>query len=574
MAEKRIYGRAVQKHDVESNWLKKTTFVPMQGEMIVYDKDSNYSYERIKIGDGSTLVSALPFVDDATKSSIEALESSIDDVNSRIDGVNVLIGDTSVSEQIDEAIANKSDSDHLHDDRYYTESEIDSKLSTKSNTGHTHSTYVNQNAFSNVVVGSTTIAADSTTDSLTLVAGDNITITPDATNDKITIAATDTVYTHPTSGVSAGTYKSVTVNAQGHVTGGSNPTTLSGYGITDAATKTEFNTLNDLVGDTSVSEQIDDAFNSAITGLSASGQTVTYTKGDGSTGTIKTQDTIYAHPSYTAKSSGLYKVTVDDKGHISSTAAVTKDDIVALGIPAEDTDTTYSAATINTAGLMSAADKIKLNGIATGANKITVDSALSSTSTNPVQNNVVNAALYNLSTLVGDTAVSEQISSAIDAIDLGVTNVTMTGPAATVTYDNGTTSTYKLNGIASASTTDGRLQCTFSTETDYQNGQIVLKYYNGSGFSSCWSLGNNDDAGTLKYQWYNESGWAGQSYLLTSKNYGSYITASGVPTGGSEGQILAVNADGTISPNARTIASLGTGATYSLDGTTLTITTL
>lgn len=42
-------------------------------------------------------------------------------------------------------------------------------------------------------------------------------------------------YSHPNSGVTAGTYKSVTVNAQGHVTAGSNPTTLAGYGITDAA---------------------------------------------------------------------------------------------------------------------------------------------------------------------------------------------------------------------------------------------------------------------------------------------------------------------------------------------------
>ena len=39
---------------------------------------------------------------------------------------------------------------------------------------------------------------------------------------------------HASSGVSAGTYKSVTVNSTGHVTGGTNPTTLSGYGITDA----------------------------------------------------------------------------------------------------------------------------------------------------------------------------------------------------------------------------------------------------------------------------------------------------------------------------------------------------
>ena len=56
---------------------------------------------------------------------------------------------------------------------------------------------VNQNAFSNIAIGNTTIAADSKTDTLTLVAGDNVTLTPDATNDKITIASKDTVYTHP-----------------------------------------------------------------------------------------------------------------------------------------------------------------------------------------------------------------------------------------------------------------------------------------------------------------------------------------------------------------------------------------
>lgn len=51
------------------------------------------------------------------------------------------------------------------------------------------------------------------------------------------IAAGANAYSHPNSGVTAGTYKSVTVNAQGHVTGGSNPTTLAEYGITDAESK-------------------------------------------------------------------------------------------------------------------------------------------------------------------------------------------------------------------------------------------------------------------------------------------------------------------------------------------------
>lgn len=47
----------------------------------------------------------------------------------------------------------------------------------------------NQYAFSNVTIGSTTIAADKQTDTLTLIAGNNITLTPDATNDEITIAS-------------------------------------------------------------------------------------------------------------------------------------------------------------------------------------------------------------------------------------------------------------------------------------------------------------------------------------------------------------------------------------------------
>lgn len=72
-------------------------------------------------------------------------------------------------------------------------------------------------------------------DSHKIVGSGATTVTSDA-NGVITISSTDTntVYTHPNSGVTAGTYKSVTVNAQGHVTAGTNPTTLSGYGITDA----------------------------------------------------------------------------------------------------------------------------------------------------------------------------------------------------------------------------------------------------------------------------------------------------------------------------------------------------
>lgn len=57
------------------------------------------------------------------------------------------------------------------------------------------------------------------------------------------------------------------------------------------------------------------------------------------------------------------------------------------------TNTTYGNATTSAAGLMSATDKQKLDGIETGANWIQVDSSLSSTSTNPLQNKAIKSAL-------------------------------------------------------------------------------------------------------------------------------------------------------------------------------------
>lgn len=139
----------------------------------------------------------------------------------------------------------------------------------------------------------------------------------------------------------------------------------------------------------------------------------------------------YVHPTYTAKTSGFYKFAEDATGHVSDTTPVTKADITALGIP--ESDTTYDAASTTSDGLMTAKDKAKLDGIAEGANNyvhpttagnkhiptggstgqilgyessgtakwidppvtVSVDDALSSTSTNPVQNKVVNTALGN-----------------------------------------------------------------------------------------------------------------------------------------------------------------------------------
>lgn len=99
----------------------------------------------------------------------------------------------------------------------------------------------------------------------------------------------------------------------------------------------------------------------------------------------------YTHPTHTARTSGLYKITVDSLGHVIAVSAVQKSDITHLGIP--DSDTTYDLASDYSNGLMSSTQYSKLSGIESGANKTTVDATLSSSSANPVQNKIVYAAL-------------------------------------------------------------------------------------------------------------------------------------------------------------------------------------
>lgn len=61
MAEAKL--RIKLKHDTEENWLKATTFKPLEGELIIYDVDSKHSAPRFKVGDGVKVVGDLPFTD-------------------------------------------------------------------------------------------------------------------------------------------------------------------------------------------------------------------------------------------------------------------------------------------------------------------------------------------------------------------------------------------------------------------------------------------------------------------------------------------------------------------------------
>lgn len=100
--------------------------------------------------------------------------------------------------------------------------------------------------------------------------------------------------------------------------------------------------------------------------------------GISSSSLIQIKDNINTNTTYNLNKSGN---TITLRGSDGSTFNVT------------DSNTVYGNATASAAGLMSAADKAKLDGVAAGSNHVTVDAELSTTSTNPVQNKVIKSAL-------------------------------------------------------------------------------------------------------------------------------------------------------------------------------------
>lgn len=102
------------------------------------------------------------------------------------------------------------------------------------------------------------------------------------------------------------------------------------------------------------------------------------------------KSTAVTHKASTAVGSATQPVYIASDGSATATTYT-----LGKSVPsdAKFTDTVYDDATTSAHGLMTAAMVTKLNGIASGANKTTVDSELSSTSTNPVQNKVINTAL-------------------------------------------------------------------------------------------------------------------------------------------------------------------------------------
>lgn len=62
MATNTIKTRIQLKNDTEENWNKAINFVPLKGEVIIYSADDAHPFCRLKVGNGITTVSDLPFI--------------------------------------------------------------------------------------------------------------------------------------------------------------------------------------------------------------------------------------------------------------------------------------------------------------------------------------------------------------------------------------------------------------------------------------------------------------------------------------------------------------------------------
>ncbi len=139
MSEKRWYSRVVHKHDIEANWNRALEFIPMQGEIVVYDADETYNYERFKIGDGKNAISALPFADVALQDYVDEeittlyesvariiaqMQINIDSLDHPVDSVNGKTGAVVLTASDVQADPSGSADAALSDAKTYTDAEI------------------------------------------------------------------------------------------------------------------------------------------------------------------------------------------------------------------------------------------------------------------------------------------------------------------------------------------------------------------------------------------------------------------------------------------------------------------
>lgn len=581
MANKEILARVKHKRDTSSNWTQNNP-VLLNGEIILVDTAEGEL--RAKIGDGTKTYTQLPFSDEALRSLINDSKVTVDDalsststnpvqnkvVTTEINGIKTLVGDTSVSEQINTAAINNQSDWNVNDES--SASFIKNKTHWAASITNVvfESSSVTFSAAGNVYVGDESLGftvsekntylinwdgvdyncAPHVYGSMTTIGNASIINGPDETEEPFVIFMSDsdtlcvtlsTAATHsivvtetseqvhkidkkylpepihivdkdeytavgltsfnpvditqtidfPIVDLEAGDSVQIYINAIGSTTVSSVDYKAVGE-ITINAQVQDYVVGSNVNGKELVFDQValinNLRFSSAASTLKSIilnyyGNASMRLKGtlsesilSGFASSFSGQLDIKVLQStsafdgldmWSSTTNNRFIVSVDDSGIITTTNV---DDGTTIGFATEDSviaiDTTLTksgqAADSKTTGDVIATkvdkvsgkglstedyttiEKTKLAGIEEGANKTTVDSTLSSTSENPVQNKVINTAINNLNTLVGDTAVSTQITTAIsskvEASD-AITGLSVSGKTVTYTKGDGSTGT-------------------------------------------------------------------------------------------------------------------------------------
>lgn len=376
MSEKTLNTRIIHKHDTEINWSKATNFIPKKGEIIIYDKDNNYNYERIKVGDGTTLVNNLPFYGSSIENILDGIASgSVRTSSSTTESTDYKLGTAAFAEGKD----TKAKGNYSHAEGY----------STTASGAYSHA-----EGRSSTASGSVSHAE-----------------------------GTDTV----ASGIRSH------ASGWGTIAKGENQTAIGKYNVEDTNEKYAL-----IVGN-GTSTARSNAFTVDWSGNAEAGgkKLATETYVEGKIAGIPTPDVsgqIETHNSSSTAHSDI-RQSISEKANNNDLTSHIGDS----NIHTSATEKAYwnakastDIATKSANGLMSSIDKSKLDGIESGANKTTVDSSLSSTSTNPVQNKVIKTELdkKQQGPLVGSTSeiTPAQVIEAVKAnrdVILTVPSVTL-----------------------------------------------------------------------------------------------------------------------------------------------------
>ena len=280
----------------------------------------------------------------------------------KLDGLEKI--DTSEFVTKEDADASYAAITHTHDDRYYTESEVDSKLADKANATHTHAIGDVSNLQETIEGLEGDIAGKANAEHT----HDDRYFTETEVTEKLATKA-DTGHKHAASDVTSGTFAldriptitdaKIAGMSASKLTGTIPTANLPSYvdDVVEGATTEDFPETGE-AGKIYVATSTNKTYRWSGSGyveISASLAlgTTSSTAFRGDYGNIA-----YTHA--TAKGaafgSGLYKITTNAQGHVTAATAVTKNDITALGIPAQDTNTnttytlTKSGSTITLSG--------------------------------------------------------------------------------------------------------------------------------------------------------------------------------------------------------------------------------